>query len=302
MTGLVSERIYIPSRITDNLLLLKNDPSYLSRLAQTGSPALVRAWIEGDFSQVDGAFFEEFSIDTHVIAPCELPKHWLRFRCADWGSYYPFAVLWVAYVGEEWKTPQGRAIPKGSLIFYRELYGADEAKNNRGLKMDAESVGRLIAHHDGKDKIAYGVLDPKAFDQDRGPSIAERMARETAGKVRFRRADNRRTAREGSIGGWDALRTRLRGINGIPTVYFFSTCKNLIRTFPLAQHDPDKPEDLSLPEAHLLDAARYGCMSRPWGASAPEPERNRRDIYTSTFQDLLNDKERKLKRRRHEPV
>lgn len=300
-TGLVSERIYIPSRITDNPLLLKNDPGYLARLAQTGSEALVRAWLDGDFDAIEGAYFSEFSSSKHVLRHCPLPRHWMRFRAMDWGSYFPFYVCWMAFVGEDWQHPDGRIIPRGSIIVYRELYGSQN-DNNVGLKLPVEHVARMIMQNDAQDNIAYGVLDPSAFKQDGGPSNAERMAAETDGKVLFRRADNKRVGADGAMGGWDVFRSRLRGveIDGVetPTLYFFDNCKTAIRTTPLAQHDDKNPEDLMLPEDHCLDAIRYGLMSRPWGAPPPLSENaSPKDIRSMSFNELMKEKIRKDKRR-----
>ena len=59
------ERIYIPSRVTDNVYL---GADYVQRLRASGSPELVRAWLEGDWSVVSGAFFPEFEMSRHVIA------------------------------------------------------------------------------------------------------------------------------------------------------------------------------------------------------------------------------------------
>jgi nitrate reductase beta subunit len=45
----------------------------------------------------------------------------------------------------------------------------------------------------------------------------------------------------------------------------FSTCTDSIRTIPVLQHDPDKPEDLDTEaEDHAADEWRYACMSRPY--------------------------------------
>ena len=57
----------------------------------------------------------------------------------------------------------------------------------------------------------------------------------------------------------------------------FSTCTDSIRTIPVLQHDPDKPEDLdTTAEDHAADDWRYACMSRPW--IRPLPERNKQRI------------------------
>lgn len=301
-TGLASERVYIPSRITDNKLLLQSDPGYLSRLAQTGSEALVRAWLDGDFDAVEGAFFSEFSKAKHVLQQCPLPRHWLRFRAMDWGSYFPFYVCWMAYASETWMHPSGRIIPKGAIVVYRELYGSQN-DNNVGLKLPSDHVARMIVQHDLDDKITYGVLDPSAFKVDGGPSNAERMAEATDGKVLFRRADNKRLGQDGAMAGWDVVRSRFQGveINGekVPTVYIFDNCKTLIRIVPLAQHKQDHPEDLQIPEAHCLDALRYGLMSRPWGLALPEAEQlHPKDIRHMSFNQLMQEKLKKDRRSR----
>ena len=46
----------------------------------------------------------------------------------------------------------------------------------------------------------------------------------------------------------------------------------LIRTLPLLQHDPDRPEDLDTEmEDHAADETRYACLSRPYVAARPAP-------------------------------
>jgi hypothetical protein len=296
LTGTMSERIFIPARITDNQLLLKNDPTYLSRLAQTGSEALVRAWLDGEWSMIDGAYFPEFSVAKHVLPDVPLPKHWLRFRAADWGSYFPFCVLWCAVAAEPWVHPNGRQIPRGAIVVYRELYGSED-DSNKGIKQEAGDVGRLVASLEKGESVVYGVLDPSAFKSDGGPSVAERMASATSGHVMFRRADNTRVGKNGAMGGWDTLRERLRGApdasgNKVPLLYLFGSCKALIRTLPLAQHDQDNPEDLSLPEDHAIDALRYGVMSRPWLVPAPARPALIRDVRTMSLNELWADHDR----------
>jgi hypothetical protein len=117
--------------------------------------------------------------------------------------------------------------------------------------------------------MAYGVLDPRAFASEGGPSIAEEYARRG---VHFRRADNKRVPDGGAIGGWDQVRSRLVGnADGRPMIYFFDTCRDLIRTLPALQHDPDKAEDVDTEsEDHAPDECRYACMSRPYVRFEPD--------------------------------
>ena len=245
-TGL--ERVFIPSRLTDNRFL---GDDYVRRLRGVGSDALVKAWLDGDWSAIEGAFFAEWSSARHVVEPFAIPATWLRFRSMDWGSAAPFSVGWWAVIEEP-----VAGLPRGAIVRYREWYG-------KGEKLTAEEVARGIVERSGKDKIDYTVLDPAAFAQDGGPSIAERMAREG---VLCRKADNRRLARLGAMGGWDQMRARLRGdAEGRPMIACFSTCADSIRTIPVLQHDPDRPEDLDTEaEDHAADDWRYASMSRPF--------------------------------------
>ena len=92
-----------------------------------------------------------------------------------------------------------------------------------------------------------------------GESPAEDMAR--AG-VKLYKADNARQA------GWLQVHTRLKGDKNDddkrPLLYFFDTCKHLIRTLPALMHDQHKVEDVDTTmEDHAPDTLRYMCMARP---------------------------------------
>lgn len=246
------ERVFIPSKISDNQLLLRNDPTYILRLRQSGSEALVKAWLEGDWSMVDGAFFSEFDYTKHVLSMSWLdliPTDALRFRGFDWGSAKPFSVGWYAVSDGTW------GLPHGALLKYREWYGADGP--NKGLKMTADLVAMGIMDRERGERIRYGAADPSIFIRDGGPSIAESMM--VKGCV-WKRADNRRKP------GWEILHQRLQGgPDGRPMLYFLECCDDTIRTLPVLQHDETDPEDLDTDaEDHAADETRYAVTSRPW--------------------------------------
>jgi len=234
-----------------------------------GNDTLVRAWLEGDWTVIEGAYFDCWRYEQHVVGPFEVPDHWARFRSMDWGSAKPFSVGWWAIVGDDHCLPvQGasRIIPRGALLRYREWYGA--AGPNVGLKMTAETVADGIVERERNDPaLRYGVLDPACFKEDGGPSIAERMNKVLIqARLRpFHGADNSRVPQRGSMGGWDQLRSRLVGQDGKPMIYCFSTHAASIRTIPALQHDSARPEDVNTEsEDHAADEWRYACMSRPF--------------------------------------
>jgi hypothetical protein len=145
-------------------------------------------------------------------------------------------------------------------------------KYNTGLKLHASEVGERLAFLEKRDpKISYGVLDPAAFAQNGGPSIAEEIYKGSGKTIIFRRADNARVGARGAMGGWDQMRSRLVGDDdGNPMIVTFSTCSDSIRTIPAMQHDLAKVEDIDTDgEDHAGDEWRYACMSRPWARQAP---------------------------------
>lgn len=299
-SGEVITAAVIPSRVADNKMI--DQDLYVSGLRQSGSDALVSAWLNGDWSAVEGAFFDCWEESRHVLQPFPIPDHWLRFVAMDWGFAAPFSVGWWTVAGEPRTVSGGRlvspsdavalqaaghrvhAIPRGAIIRYREWYGTG------GARLTAEEIAHGILEREretgerrdlenaateyGRPVIGYGVLDPSAFDVSRGPSIAEQMAR--AG-VFFRPADNRRVRAGGAISGWDQMRGRLVGDqDGNPMIATFATCVDSIRTIPVLQHDPDKAEDLdTTAEDHAADEWRYACMSRPWTRELPSAPKQR---------------------------
>ena len=105
---------------------------------------------------------------------------------------------------------------------------------------------------------------------------------------------NRRVSGVGAIGGWDQVRSRLKGDGeGNPLLIVFSTCASTIRTVPMMQHDPDRPEDLQTDsDDHVVDEIRYACMSRPYIRPAPLVKSNLIEFRRPTLNDLLADYDR----------
>jgi hypothetical protein len=260
------ERVFIPAKLVDNVLLMENQPTYIAQLQQTGSKQLVDAWLMGKWDMIAGAFFTEFSPDRHVLpasAMNTIPQHLLMFRALDWGFARPFSVGWYALSDGTWEVPGFGPIQEGALVKIREWYGCTGTPNE-GIRIDAGLVARGIkaidrALLDGHGlRVRYGVADPAIFARDGGPSIAETMFSDG---VTWNRADNEREA------GWQQVRHRLTGNVGVPLLYFLETCDDTLRTLPVLQHGTlaSRNEDVDTDgEDHAADELRYACMSRPW--------------------------------------
>jgi len=240
-TGL--DRMFIPSRVYDNKILMQNDPMYIKRLQSLPEDDR-RALLEGDWDVYAGQYFREFrkqknGQEWHVITPFEMPAYWKRFRSIDWGYNDPCAVYWHA-VG-----------PDKRVYTYRELYIN---------QTPASEVAKKIVELSKGEQIAYTVVSPDMWQKRgqgmKGENIAEAFIQNGVPVVR---ADNDR------INGWTRMREYLtEAPDGKPYWQIFANCVNLIRTLPTLVHDDNRVEDVSdKVEDHPAESCRYALMSRP---------------------------------------
>lgn len=246
----------------------------------------------GDWSSVEGAFFEEFVNDpdhyedrqwTHVIKPFAIPSHWKIYRSFDFGYNKPFSMGY-------WTVDED-----GVIYRILEWYGCTE-NDNEGLRIPPdkifEEVAKLEREHPWlKGRRITGVADPSIWDASRGKSVAESASDH---HILFTPGDNER------IAGWMQVHYRLAfDENGLPMMYVFDNCKAFIRTMPALQYDDHKIEDLDTDgEDHVADEVRYFCMSRPIKARvAKKPD----EYYKSPLNVYLDIKKEDLTTRTVRP-
>lgn len=259
-----SEYRFIQALVTDNRALLRSDPDYYKTLLALPYK-LRRAWLYGDWSVMEGMYFEDF-VDrpefyqekrhTHVI-PAEgfvIPNYWKIYGAFDWGYNKPFAALYFA-------------VDQDDVIYLiAELYGVKRVDGmvqaDEGLRWTREKVfselQRLEREHPllrGR-KISYRVADPAIWDAQYGESTAEVAAKYG---IHYIKGDHAR------IPGWLQCHNRLQfDEEGYPRFYVLDSCRDFIRTIPTLVYDEHNPEDLdSKGEDHAADAWRYFLMSRP---------------------------------------
>ena len=276
---IVSERkrVFVPSSVFDNKILMENDPDYVTRLGMLPD-AEQRALLYGDWDTFSGQAFMEWRNNpdgyvmrrwTHVIEPFRIPAHWEIYRGFDYGYSKPFAVVWVA------------VSPDGCLYLMRELYGCTE-KADTGIRIPPNEIAARILEientdQDLKGREIRGIADPAIWQVTVGESIADMMAKEG---VYFDKGDNARLA------GKMQYHNRLAfDENGIPALYVFDRCVHFIRTFPTLVYDERKTEDIDTSqEDHLYDAMRYVCMAFPCAREAPK------ELQTVVFDPLASEK------------
>ena len=249
-------RIFVPSSIFDNKILMENDPEYITRLASLPENEK-RALLYGDWDSFSGQVFMEWRNNpdgystrqnTHVIQPFKIPHSWKIYRGFDFGYSRPFSVGWYGVDHD------------GRLYRIRELYGCTGTPNE-GVRWEPAEIAKKIKTIENEDinlkgKYIYGIADPSIFDESRGESVAVMMERQG---VFFEKADNTRVA------GKMQLHNRLAfDENGIPMLYIFSTCKHFIRTIPSLVYSQTDVEDIdTTQEDHIYDEVRYIAMANP---------------------------------------
>lgn len=263
-------RIFVPSSVFDNQILLENDPGYLTNLAAMPE-AERRALLYGDWNSFAGQVFTEWRNDpshyddrlhTHVIRPFRIPEHWSIWCGLDWGYARPFSVGWYAVDTE------------GRMYRIREYYGCTGTPN-QGVKMEPAQVAREIRRLEGEDpnlrgRYIHRVGDPAIWGSQGTESIGDLMEREL---VYFEKGDHAR------IDGKMQVHHRLAfDGEGKPMLYVFDTCRHFIRTVPNLVYDEKDVEDINTEgEDHIYDELRYVCMENPLApredrTPAPRPE------------------------------
>ena len=256
-------RIFVPSTVFDNEILLRNDPEYPTRLASL--PEAERAaLLYGDWNSFSGQVFTEWRDDpghyrdrlwTHVIEPFKIPGDWLIYRGFDFGYAKPFSVGWYA------------VDRRGCIYRIAEYYGCTETPNT-GLKIDpyeiATEIKRIESENENlKGKTITGIADPSIFDRSRGESVADMMAA-SPNFLAWSGGDNTRIAGKMQYHYRFAFNSE-----GFPMFYCFNTCKHFIRTIPALVYDERRVEDINTEqEDHIYDECRYVLMENP---IAPTP-------------------------------
>ncbi len=249
-------RIFIPAKVQDNQILLKNDENYIASLLLL-PPQEKEALMEGSWDSFQGQAFTQWKNDpnnytsrhfTHVINPFPIPGHWKIYRGFDWGYAKPFSVGWFA-VDEQRR-----------IYHIREYYGWNGTADT-GCQMDVRELAEKIREIEREDPLLkgrkiFGIADPSIFAHNGGQSIADIMA---LSQIYFDKGDNSR------IPGKNQFHYRLRfDEKGIPLFYVFHTCVHFIRTFGELVYDDKQVEDINTHgEDHAYDMARYVLMENP---------------------------------------
>jgi len=231
------KRLFIPSRVQDNKILLESDPGYVDRLRGVGDAELVKAWLEGDWSALVGAYFSSDWSKVELVDSFDIPSSWRIYSGLDYGEASPTA--WI----------MGAVDYDRNLWLVNEYYEAD-----RSASEHASSIrGMMDDYPFTTKKPSMTLSDPSMFARRR---ISTGEAQVTSASDSFRNEKiHLRPGNNNRVNGWRILRDIMaKGQLKI----FRDWCPNTIRTLPALPRDMRRPEDVDTEaEDHCADALRY---------------------------------------------
>lgn len=222
----------------DNPFLSKKE---IALLENTMDETILQARRYGKFCTREGLVYPEFDESVHVIEPFDVPKEWQDTLSIDPGLHNPLSAHWYAVDYD------------GNVYVVAEHYRAGEDVDFHARALH-EISERLGWKRDGKGRIS-ALIDSAAGQRtlSSAKSVSEL----------FYERDilvNPRVNKD-VFGGIARVKSYLNRKNGLPNLYIFSCCTNMIREFKGyfwgSGESPEKKDD------HAMDELRYYLMTRP---------------------------------------
>ena len=195
----------------------------------------------GRFGASEGLVYPEFEEAVHVIEPFEVPKEWQDNISIDPGLNNPLSAHWYAVDFDDNVYVTYEHYEAGRDI---EYHAAEIQRICEKLGWKRDYRGRVCALIDSaaKQKTLSGVQSVAELFYERGILVNPDVDKDL-------------------FAGIARVKGYLRRDNGLPNIYVFSCCTQLIREikgyFWGNGDAPRKADD------HALDEMRYYLMSRP---------------------------------------
>ena len=278
-TNIVRKHYFIPSKLADNQILQKRDPTYKDRIST--SELTRKMLLEGEWDVYAGQAFGEMRREVHIIQPKEVPKHWTRFGAYDHGYNHPysFGIYAVDEDGVVYKT----ALSTGRFKRIDEI-----AREMERVSGGTDTLEYIVAGH-----------DCWSTQRDGGPTIAEQFRR-LPKPIYIRQANIDRIQGANQMRkyfAWKGITPNPDGTmsDGKPRFYFFANCSSSYDCISQMLFDDSRPEDVLKVDADdngrggddEYDETRYALMSRPAPALVPTPP-----LEENSGQSILDEMQR----------
>lgn len=262
--GETGTRIFLPSKLQDNIFLQKADPRYRARLENLPE-AERKALLYGDWDIFQGQYFTEFNREIHVIEPFEIPKEWRRYVSIDYGLDM-LAVYWTAF------DTRGRG------YVYKELCAPD---------LPIYEAAQAIKTYMGEEEIYQMFAPPDLWGR-------ERQTGKTQAQLFYEHGLTLSRAKNDRVAGWMNMKEWMRPYRDeagevTANLRIFSTCRELIRCIPALIRDEKNPSDCSTQPhdiTHSPDSIRY--LLAGWPAPAVLAKQKKAKWEQDQWEDYNN--------------
>lgn len=254
--------VYCPSVLDDNPHL--DHATYARNLVKAagGDRELAKAWLEGSWDAISGAFFSDVLspglwFDDEAWRPTE--RGWMTGVSLDWGWSAPSVVLFATRAGTSGLVgPGGLVVPNESWVVLEELATAESGDPNVGLQWPPAMLAEAALERCKR----WGVAPRGVGDDARGlqnDTLLDQL-RDLGMSLRKPRKDR--------ISGWTKLKSMMAAVrdgdSDQPHVYLSTRCRYLAETLPILARNQLRLEDLDSPGPdHGADALRYLVASDP---------------------------------------
>ena len=244
----------------DNPYLPKRE---IKHLTSTLDETTLQSRRYGRFCTREGLIYPEFEEAVHVIEPFSVPHDWQEIISIDPGLKNPLSAHWYAVDYD------------GNVFVVAEWYAADKSVEEHAAAIHEISTV-LNWKRDYKGRLE-ALIDPAAGQRTlaSAKSVSELFAEH--GILVNPRVD------KDVFSGIARVKGYLKRDNGLPDLYVFSPCVNMIREFKGyfwgAGESPVKRDD------HAMDELRYFIMTRPKPAKREE-----------VVSEITKDKDRRIRR------
>ncbi len=227
----------------------------ISHLEQTMDETTLQARKYGRFCTREGLVYPEFEESVHVVEPFPVPPSWQDTICIDPGLKNPLSAHWycVDFDGNVYVVAEHYLAGEG-VDYHAEVIHAisdrlgwkRDCKGRLSALIDSAAGQRTLSSQRSVTELFYerGILANVNVNKDVFAGIAQ-------------------------------VKSYLNLKNGLPNLYIFDCCPNMIREFKGyfwgSGESPVKRDD------HAMDELRYYLMSRPRPAKERETSAVRQD-------------------------
>lgn len=274
-----TSRRFIPSRVFDNVDMLRRNPQYVTNLLQLPE-RMRRALLEGDWDAFAGQFFP-FDSENQLIKPFTIPNAWPLIAALDpgWGGYCSYSLAAMDYEENYYRLATYYDLHKNTIKNVKDIYKFTKQMNLTRGRMPEYVIA---------DPAAWAKRDQFALTEDKR-TFADFM--ESAGFIMFKGLNDRLT-------GWANMVTMMQQRDEKTKNFKYKVFDNYnipyVEQLVSAVSDEKVPGDLegrgkdSKLQYHCLDEERYRLMAIAFPESIDKPKTRLEDIVDEEIEGLEN--------------